>query len=293
MLKESFIRYLIFSYITVWLSGCGMSKKEKRALEEKNISEFSEYHIEEDSLFTIYKDSLKNYFSPLEIDLIRQYKINHENLRNEEDFYFFYRNARTLKKALSRKFHKNAIRIRKANAQLYSIDWFKELAQGMDIAITHKGLTYEVFFDYMDFRNHAEKTMGDSDDSFIKLLEMSYSDHSAFPKWKKSLSEYEGCSILGSGLHYKILKNAQSCQEKSDLFKIEIQKIKKDVISNILNEEHFCLSTKAVVREINRIVNELQMEEEENKLLRERTKEALENIHHSIQFDCASKNCTF
>ncbi len=291
MYKKKITNIVLLSIILL-LSSCNMSEEEKRRLEEKNIKEFEQFYQEEqDPLFIKYKDSLEKYFSPLEIDLIKRYKNNHENLNSQEDFYYFYRNAFTLKKALSDKLKKHAQKIRALNGRLHPIDWFEELAEGMDIAIVHNNLTYEVFFDYQDFHDHADKTEGSADDDFIRLLEMSYLDHSFFPKWVKPISEYKGCSRLGSGLHYKVLELAQLCNEHNSLFKSQIQRVRKDVINDIFARRIFCSSIQKAVAEINKICNHLAISEVETKLLQKRSEQLLKNKNNMIKFGCVTEDC--
>lgn len=297
MLKSQHVLHSLFTLtLIVLFTSCGMSEKERLELEKKQIAEFAKYHEEEsDPVFAQYADSLDFYFTSLETDLIKQYKKNHETLQTEQDFYYFYRNASTLKGALSKRMKNHAREFRKNGIQtLHTIEWFKTLAQGLDVAIVHNGLTYEVFFDYKDLHEHAFKTNGKADDEFVLLLEKCYVDHSYFPKWVMQMKGYKGCSKLGSGMHLEIFEQMDEALSHNDLFKTEIDRVKRDVMNDILYRHHYCYNQEKVSEEISTIISDvLIVSDHEKELLQKRLNGLKNGTAKDVQFGCLEGDCTF
>jgi hypothetical protein len=278
-------RIIVKTFLLLILIGafaCTAEDKQKEEIPER---------IETDDMMALYKDSLKQYFSKIEIDLIRQYKINHENLKTTDDFYVFYRNANTLRKSLTKRLNKK--NQTKDIDHLHPLPWFEKLAKGYEVLRTPDKKHFGVYFDYNDLLEHAEQTEGEGDDYFIRLLQTAYFDHSDNPQWLNIIDLQTGnfCSQLGSGTHFKILGMADRALAAASTFHKEIQKTKVQVLSDIVFNRRYCSSKKKVVTEIDEILSKVDLKEKEQAMLEKRKAQLIENASGEIQFGCSSGDC--
>ena len=242
----------------------------------------------------LYIDSLNKYFVPFERRLIQQYRINHENLKNDEDFYLFYRNASTLRKMISKTLKIHALEDRKKGVEILpSMKWFQEVAKGLEVSIVYHETTYEVFFDYIDFHEHAAQTIGNRDNDFVKLLEICYNAHSYFTKWEKPKTEFLGCNVVGNGLYTKIFNSMDSVLMESALFEKEIMDLQKHLIGDLYHKPYYCYSKGAVLKELSDIVrNNTSLQGRIKAKLTDYIKKLKAN-QGKAQFNCNTKDCSY
>ncbi len=270
--------------------GC-FSCKNDAPIEQDLTQEYDSSMDEPGSMMIQYKDSLTKYFGALEIDLIRQYKINYESLADEIDFYTFYRNANTLRRTLVKTLNRHASERVANNQPLLSFKWFEELAKGYQVYIVNEERSYAIHFDYSDLEEHAQLTEGLHDDEFINLLELAYDSLSHINKWTIQTRKDSYCSKLGSGKHYDILKQANVVLEHSKVFYKEIHKIQIEVINDILFAANYCNTPDAAMEEIERIINEVEFKGKEVELLNVRLKQLKAPEEFNINFNCSSADC--
>ncbi len=244
---------------------------------------------------TVYGDSLDIYFQEFEQKLIEQYTVNHENLKTDNDFYIFYRNANTLKKTLSKTLKANALEQKeKGITNIASLDWFKKVAKGLEVGTVYQGTTYEVFFDYQDFHDHAIQTTGQRDDKFIKLLELCYNSHSHFTKWEQPKTEFLGCNLLGNGMYKNIFTLIDETLNESNLFEKEIFDLQKHLLRDLYYKPYFCGSKESVIKEISDILNHTQhLSEDRKEILKDYVKKIKNNEIDIAQFDCQKIDCQY
>lgn len=280
---------LVLTLSLLVLLGC-FSCKNNTPTEEELAQEY-EAPKESDPMMIQYRDSLDKYFGLLEIDLIRQYKINHESLTDERDFYTFYRNANTLRKTLVKKLNKYAAVKVQNQEPLLPFDWFEELAKGYQVCIVNKGRSYAIHFNYSDLEEHAQSTEGLNDDEFINLLELSYDAKTHINRWTAQTREDSYCSRLGDGKHYDVLMQANLILEQSRVFYKEIHKIQVEVINDILFSPNYCNSSKKATQEIQRIIDDVKFKGKEVELLNIRIEQLQKPKGFNINFNCTTGDC--
>lgn len=287
-MRNQLQQFLLLSFIfTIGLYSC----KNNSPTEEELAQEYDTPMEEADPSMVLYKDSLNKYFGALEIDLIRQYKINHENLQNEMDFYTFYRNANTLRRTLVKTLNKHAATQVRNQASLLPFEWFEDLAKGYQIYIVNEGRSYAIHFDYLDLEEHAQLTEGLHDDEFINLLELSYDSLSHINKWSIQTRKDSYCSKLGAGKHYDILQQANVVLEHSKVFYKEIHKIQVEVINDILFATNYCGSPEAAMKEIEKIISDVEFTGKELELLNVRLEQLKNPEEFNIKFNCTKEEC--
>ncbi|MCS7005722.1 MAG: hypothetical protein NZM38_10420 [Cytophagales bacterium] len=251
-------------------------------------------HKSSDPTYLKYEDSLQAYFGDLEIDLIIHYQQQQAQLKNSDDFAVFFRNTTTLKQSLVKRLRDYLVeqRNKDKNFVIHPIPWFKEIAKGMEIVVMHD-TTYEIFLDYQVLESIAEKTEGNADDEFIKLMELCYKPHSYLPAWITPVSDFDGCSQLGSGKHLEALKQINLTLSHHHLFMREIAKIKNMLMSDLLFKKQYCESSKKVIEEIQKIIAEVELKESEIKMLKGRLQQFSDPKKYNIQFNCSKSNCIY
>jgi hypothetical protein len=239
--------------------------------------------------FGIYYDSLKHYFGDLEIDLIRQYRINHENMQSEEDFYKFFRRASTLRQSLSRTFNKAAQEeLAEGQTQVHEVKWFADIVEGMEVLRKPDGKSYAIAFEFEDLEEHAAQTKGTADDNFVKLLHLTYYDHSDTYKWVHRNDDGTYCSELGNGKHLAALVQADKTLADSPVFSKEVQKAKVTIISDILFNKFYCMSKEESLKEIQQVIDQIELKKQEIELLTNRMKQLQTAGAAGVKFGCYS-----
>ncbi len=220
--------------------------------QDYEVKEFDILPNETDSVFVTYLDSLKAYFSPLEIELLRQFKRNAEALETEKDFYEFYRKATTLRGTLSKHLNNYANKQRKAGKETFhEMPWISLLATGLDVRLIFDGMAYDVYIDYGALAKYAAKTEGSSDDAYISLMQAAYVPFAHQVAWENKAGK---CSRLGAGTHLEVIKTARECIDKDAFFTKDAARIRDAAMSDILNSKLFCLDQKKARAELKKIM---------------------------------------
>ena len=243
-----------------------------------------------------YADSLSLYFSSFEQKLINQYRVNHENLVTDEDFYNFYRNAYTLTHSLTNTLKRYVLQQRQDGKveALKPINWFEKVAKGLEVAIVYQGAAYAVFFDYQDLHDHAEQTTGTRDDDFVRLLEYCYNPHSYLTKWEILKSDFLGCNTVGRGFYKNIFTAIDSVLEKDSLFHKQIANLQSHLLRDLAYKPYYCYSKAEVLAELNFVLRNAKFLSAKNRanleqIIAKIKAEELENL----QFDCETKACDY
>jgi hypothetical protein len=237
--------------------------------------------------FTLYKDSLKKYFRDLEVKLIRQYHINHEKIKNLDDFYHFFANSIELQRQLNESLKDYTKKHKLKSSDLPEMAWFSEIAKGLMIKKNETGTG--VYLDYDDFKSHASITNETGDDKFVKLLEVVYEPNSVYPKWLKIDKSSNYCSNLGSGQHLKALKLVDEVLLEAKIFENELIKIQKMALYDVLKNKYFCLGKKQVIDEIEMILKEVDTKKTtENEI---RTQLEVLKKSPEFKFGCMNVDC--
>ena len=261
--------------------------------EKYDPSKYSDVIVTDDDvdmIFVKFDDSLRMYFGELEIDLLKQYKRNHEHIKTVNDFASFYRKSSTLRDALLRNLNESTEHhIKRGRKNMYHLYWFDKLALGLDITLTKDGKNYGVYFKYDDWLDHTKITEGKADDEFVRLLQAVYSRESPLPKWYSMVGMKHACSNLGTGLHFEVLSKIDNIKEQTSLFNKELRKVKTGLISDILFKKDYCVSKKKVMTELEKITTKIKLDEKELKRIKDRMEKL--KIEDSIVYDCLTGNC--
>lgn len=269
------------------------------ACKDNKPKDFSDVTTEQqapDSVFSIYKDSMNKYFGPLEQDLVRKYKENHKGMETQEEFYSFYRNTHILKNNLKKTLQAHIKDMKKRGIMaedMPDFSWFKVVAEGLDVADVQNHKNADVFYDYNMLLRYAQKTEGNADDEYAKLIRLSFEDNRYYPIWAKPLEQNEdlSCSLLGDGKHYKVFEQIIKARKAGDLFDREIAKLKSLLYRDIFFRKEYCLTAADAMNELELMIKKLDLKESDKKLFNARMTQFVTPGKYKIQFGCESGNC--
>ncbi|MDW7696011.1 hypothetical protein R9C00_26065 [Flammeovirgaceae bacterium SG7u.111] len=258
--------YILFFFLLVFSNDSYELKYFKYVINDDLI-----HHIEEsapDEIFLQHQDSLNAYFGNLEITLLQKHKENHDNIQTPEDFQQFFRNAITLRSSMHQKLQRRAeyFKVEKGVTELPDASWFNEVAVGMEVKLVNK-LNYRVIFDYNDFMEKARNTEGKADDEYMILMMDSFDPETNFPAWLKMTPDGKVCSVLGSGVHTELLLQMNKALAEGDIFYQEVNKVKKQIINDIVFSTAYYKDYKKALSEMERIKNEVELDENDTELI--------------------------
>jgi hypothetical protein len=115
---------------------------------------------------------------------------------------------------------------------------------------------YYLWHDLRYWQQKSLMTAEDADDEFIRTQIMAYASDSIefwLPDWQIYLDK-EVCSMLGSGLHRRILDSAQLALSRDTLFQPQYFQTKDALIIDVINSRFFWLPAAAAQTEIDSIL---------------------------------------
>ncbi len=125
--------------------------------------------------------------------------------------------------------------------QLPDLFWLKEAIPGYIPQLAAEGTLYYLFQDYNKMDLQAKKTNGLDDDNYLDLCLMVHAYDSVehfFPAWFLQTWDYGGNSLLGQGIHLRILKKMESLVNAGNAFEPEILDLKNNLLNDITWQEN-------------------------------------------------------
>jgi len=145
--------------------------------------------------------------------------------------------------------------------QLPSMIWLENAMPGFQNSLVAEGTKFYLFAHYYRLLQIAQSTTGNADDEFMDLQISIYpldSIEHFFPAWFLQTWDYGGHSLLGKGLHFKILKKVNDLLEKKSPFNKSLENIKKEILDDILDTQKFVsywYKKEKILSEIDQIID--------------------------------------
>ena len=120
--------------------------------------------------------------------------------------------------------------------ELPNLFWLDNAFPGFIPQLVAEGTSYYLFADYRQFLEKAQKTPGEEDNAFVDICLTVFPEDSIeyfFPVWQIQTWDYGGHSLLGRGIHKKVLFALDEFSKSTDLFKEEVGRIKEELINDI------------------------------------------------------------
>lgn len=189
-------------------------------------------------------------------DDVERYRRNYNNATTAEEFANVYNEGIVLREYFARLIEE---KIEVNYDQLPDLFWLKQAMPGYIPQLAAEGTIYYLFNDYKQFQQKALKTTGSEDDEMAELFFQVHEGDSIehfYPVWFMQTWDYGGHSLLGRGIHTKLLDEMERLNEQSTFFAKPINDLKNKLLSDI-TEQHsaYWESKEKVIAELNEIID--------------------------------------
>lgn len=177
---------------------------------------------------------LQTLFGKLLADSIRAYRQDFQAVQSAQGFAAIYRKGTTLRDTM--------VGLMEARILVGDLDerpdlfWLEQAMPGFVPQLVAEGTIYYLFWDYKQLNISAKATPETTDDNFVNLAMAIFPEDSIeffYPVWFIQTWDYGGSSLLGRGLHDKMLAKMDEALQKSDLFAPEIMEWKSLLVNDI------------------------------------------------------------
>ncbi len=165
---------------------------------------------------------------------ILQYQKDYQNAQTSDEYAAIYRRGAKLRDTLVHLLSSKVI-VGDYNS-LPDLFWLEEAMPGYVPQLVAEGTEYYLFQDYKKMYSQARKTRGVEDNDYITLCTHVHAMDSVeyfFPSWFLQTWDYGGSSLLGQGVHLRLLEEINQVLQRSTYFEAEILELKNDLIRDI------------------------------------------------------------
>lgn len=139
------------------------------------------------------------------------------------------------------------------------LEWLEEAFPGYSAQLVAEGTEYYLFKNYKFMLAKVLETEGFEDDEFLELCFQVYQQDSIenfYPTWFIQTWDYGGHSMLGRGVHKRILEEIEEILDNTDLFEPEILQFKSRLLQDILDPQNtYWESSEKIVAEVDAILS--------------------------------------
>lgn len=182
----------------------------------------------------LVKRRVKGFFGDGMVQAIDNYKVAYAQANTSEKFANMYTYGLGLRDKMVQVLQKKAHTDSENPADMR---WLDKLLPGYTHARVAEGTAYYLFADYRQLAAKAKQTTGTEDDQLMDLYLTIFpsAKEGFFPAWIEQTWDYGGKSLLGSGIHKKVLDKLDALALSSELFTPILTSIKQQIIEDISN----------------------------------------------------------
>ncbi len=117
--------------------------------------------------------------------------------------------------------------------------WVKTLLPAFEPQLVAEGTAYYLFADYRQWLHKAGQTPEKEDDAFFQFCVQNFPEDSIeyfYPAWFMQTWDYGGSSLLGRGIHLRLLETANRLCATNTPFRSEILRMKAEIINDMTQE---------------------------------------------------------
>jgi hypothetical protein len=245
---------------------------------EHETEEYEEQQEEQSLTASDVAEKLREIFTDEQLASIIQYRSSLAEVSDARTLLKAYRSCQRLKQDLS-----PSLETWYANSGEYDDwKWLNNAVPGLGCGIYGEG-TIAIFEIDLEF---FEKLAGGKAKpflSYLNVLKLAYGENtSAWPLWLHRTWDYGGVTVLGNGLHLKILSAIDAALEESRLLEDELLVVRKSVLENIIKgNEYFGYAdpdreighdvwVEKIHSELNQILDFVDLSDEERSAIRVR-----------------------
>jgi hypothetical protein len=298
---------IVVGWSMLLVLACGSDSKTS----EQNSDSLKAGIQKEDAVLTsqstTWDDSLKKYFTLIQIPKIKQAVEEFNRIKTASDLASFYQKTlESVTTIIDEQIEKN-------DPTEYSGDdspdvhwrWFSDYFPPVKCAVLCSECTYGALVNLVPLAEKARQTPEKEDDLFFDLAMTAYN-----PQNEALEIVYDGrgrnevnvgewsimincdicmASMLGSGYHYKILQKLEKVAPARSLFGDVMDQYLETTL--LIDDSHYNHDKATVLAELDKMLTSPVLTDKQKKALQE----SRENINTdtSIEFDCAQGDCTW
>lgn len=196
---------------------------------------------------------LGNFFGDNAAKMIDTYSKLYHEAETAQEFADMYRMGLELRDTLTVALHQIDVT---ASPELPDMFWVDDPIPGL-VPTVVDGSVFHLFYDYKQLAQKAARTVGKEDDGFINLCFDIYNRDSIeyfYPSWFLKTWEFGGSSLLGEGIHTKILTKMNDQLSESFMFSFHINYFKNLLVQDITAGMEYWRDQDSILKELKGII---------------------------------------
>jgi len=199
---------------------------------------------------------LKALFGESLTEEIYAYETDFQSVERLEDFVAVYRKGQQLTDTLLH-FMERRLPMQE-RLPLPDMFWLEKWLPGYEMQVVAEGTAYQFFENYKAWLALARRTPAQDDDAYLAVCLETYARDSIeyyYPAWFIQTWDYGGHSLLGRGIHRKVLAEMNQMAQSTGLFKDNLQALKEQLLEDIMqSEEGYWERSEAILAELDSIL---------------------------------------
>lgn len=163
-----------------------------------------------------------------------QWRQHFENIRNQDELAESYLKGRLLRDTIVGRLPEGD-----GGAPPPDLFWIKALFPAFEPQLVAEGTAYYLFADYRTWLQKAAQTPEREDDAFFEFCTQVFPEDGIeyfYPAWFMQTWDYGGSSLLGRGIHLRLLETANRICTMNTPFRSEILRIKAEMLNDMTQE---------------------------------------------------------
>mgnify|MGYP000075322918 CR=1 FL=1 len=164
----------------------------------------------------------------------QQWRQGFENIRSQQELADHYLKGKTLRDSLIGRLPESD-----GTAPPPDLFWIKPMLPAFEPQLVAEGTAYYLFTDYRAWLKKAGQTPEREDDAFFQFCTQVFPEDSIeyfYPAWFMQTWDYGGSSLLGRGIHLRLLEAANRVCTTNTPFRSEILRLKAEMINDMTQE---------------------------------------------------------
>ena len=199
---------------------------------------------------------LQSFFGTTIAEQIQTYSKRYHAMTSSQDFADAYRLGLELRDTIAVLMETKIYAIDPGNAP--DLEWLEQAMPGFNSQLVAEGTQAYLFANFKEWHKKAQDTQGEEDNRFTQICFQVHGVDSIeyfYPSWFMQTWDYGGHSLLGQGIHLKIMDALDAELKNSRLFEKEYQEIRDQLIDD-MTVEHvtYWESQQKILEELNAIL---------------------------------------
>jgi len=189
---------------------------------------------------------------------LQQYQQQFQQARSVPAFYLLYRQAQNLAPKLAEPFQRNWEAYQSGQGPEPDLKRLSSQVPGLSLEIMAEGTTAVWLIAYTDWKQLAQRTLGQADDHFVALMQaLNGPVETGYRAWMTRTWDYGGCSNLGSGVHTRLLLALRAELKTQTPFVKDLSAELSLLQQDLLTADSLCQKRQKALTEIQQLLQQL------------------------------------